>query len=209
MIIGDSEFPNIDSDIIYGGTRSDWIDGGTGNDRLWGNNGADRMVGGSGYDLLNGGIGADDLTGGLNRDTFVFKVVSDSQFAAFDHIFDFDGASEKIDLWFTVAGVDVPITAHNLNALTVVLDPAHLASHHAVVATLANGNHFLVVDANGRAGYQENGDLLIQLDGTHLTAISPRRSSNILWSALTARIAQATLEQIMNRMEAGMARIGP
>ncbi len=135
--------------------------GGGGADHLTGGALADRLTGGAGDDVLSGGLGHDILTGGAGSDTFVYGSVAESNKAVTDTLVGFDASSDHLGLWFTVTGVDAPFNAHKLNAL----DATHLGANHAVVVTLDSGHTFLVVDANGVAGYQAGGDLVIAVDG--------------------------------------------
>jgi Ca2+-binding RTX toxin-like protein len=195
FILGDSGVTAAgftDADTIYGGSASDWIDGGIGDDLIWGNDGSDRMVGGSGNDFLNGGKGSDDLdggagqdrlvggagndrlTGGSGADQFRYSDVTDSSGSAYDTITDFDASSDKFDVPGVITGIDPAVNsgrdfAHALGA-------GHFGAHHAVLfrpsAGADAGKTFLVIDGNGVAGYQANGDFVIQLDGaSHLASL--------------------------------------
>ena len=66
---------------------------------VWSGAGADSITGGAGDDVLHGGGGADHLRGGRGADTFHYGRVEDSTRSAFDIIYDFEGGSDRIDLW--------------------------------------------------------------------------------------------------------------
>jgi len=138
--------------------------GGAGNDHLEGGAMADTLRGGGGSDVLTGGQGIDTLSGGAGADTFVYRAAVDSAGTAADRIADFDGDSDHVDLWFSVQAIDATQTAASRAALGSVLDAAHLGAGDAAVAQI--GAHtYLVVDANGVAGYQDGQDMLIRVDG--------------------------------------------
>jgi hypothetical protein len=89
-----------------------------------------------------------------------------------------------IDLWFPVTGIDSAITTGALTArrfdanLATAVNSTKLGAHHAVLFTPNAGTHsgdtFLIVDANGVAGYQANADLVILLgaNSTNLGSLS-------------------------------------
>jgi Ca2+-binding RTX toxin-like protein len=142
---------------------------------------ANAIVGGAKGDILKGAGGADTLTGGDGADHFVYGAANESSGATYDTITDFDASKDKIDTTIAVAAVDSAINTGALSIgsfdanLALVLDAAHLAKHHAVVFTADSGtlagDHFLVVDINGTAGYQSGGDLVIQLEGSFGTVV--------------------------------------
>jgi len=149
------------------------IIGGAGNDTLTGGKGADTITGGAGADKLNGGAGADK---------FVYKVVLDSKSTTYDTITGFDATSDKIDMWFTVTGINTALTTGALNSganfdanLKTAIG-SHLTAHHAIEFTpnsgTLKGQHFLIVDCNGIAGYQAGADLVINLaNPVHMTSL--------------------------------------
>jgi hypothetical protein len=153
--------------LLFGGSAEQdgvfHVIGGAGGDNLKGGSGRDILRGGDGNDILRGGQGGDILVGDAGADIFVYTAVEDSPSAAFDSINDFDASTDTIDLWFQVTGIDAPQTG-SLNNLANKFDAAHLLVHHAALATI--GSHaFLVVEANGVAGYQAGQDLVIKVDG--------------------------------------------
>ena len=153
-------------DTIYGSGKNDHLLGFGGNDTIKGN---------GGKDILEGDAGADKLTGGGSADRFDYPSSAQSTGAKFDRITDFNASQDKIGTKVAVTGIDhavnhiALITAHFDSNLSSALNAAHLAKHHAVLATVKNAgpyaNHtFLVVDTNGHAGYQ-HGDLVIDVTG--------------------------------------------
>jgi Ca2+-binding RTX toxin-like protein len=152
-------------------------------DRLTGDAGANTLTGLHGNDHLTGGLGADTLNGGAGRDTYVYDGVTDSTGRVYDTILGLNTNHDLIDLPQTVAGVDKAIASGHLDAahinagLVTAIGAAQLGAFDAVLftpdsGTLA-GKTFLIIDANGTAGYQADADYVIQLDGAaHLDALS-------------------------------------
>ncbi len=180
-------------DRIKGGSGNDTINGGSGSDVIYGGSGNDTMNGGDGNDFiyrrrrqrhhLNGGDGADALTGGKGIDTFIYSSVSDSTSTGFDTIARFDATADKIDLPFTVTGINTARTVGTLNDasfdsnMASNLTAARLGAHHAILFTPSGGDEaghtFLVVDANGTAGYQASADYVIELTAaSNLSSLS-------------------------------------
>jgi hypothetical protein len=113
------------------------------------------------------------LTGAGDSDSFVYNAVSESTGRQCDTVTDFNASADMIDVWFQVTGVDTTITRGSLSTrtfdskLAAAVGASKLASHHAVLftpsaGTLA-GKTFMIVDANGIAGYQASADLVILL----------------------------------------------
>jgi Ca2+-binding RTX toxin-like protein len=137
--------------------------GGRGNDALTGGAQADTIMGGDGADMLNGFGGGD---------TFVYTAVSQSEKSALDKISGFDAASDKLDLWYSVTGIDATLSGDYAN-LASIADAGHLAAHHALLFDGSDGHTYLVIDSNGTAGYQVNQDMVIRLDSAaHLDSLS-------------------------------------
>ena len=140
---------------------------------LTGNIQANTLVGGAGNDTITGLGGKDTLTGAAGYDKFAYNAVLDSTSRNYDTITDFDAASDVLDLWFQVTGIAAPITGGSIGSLSFDSDLAStvnatkLAAHHAVLYTpnagVPGGSKFLIVDANGVAGYQAAADLVILL----------------------------------------------
>ena len=165
---------------------NDEIHGARGNDVLSGNNGNDTLTGDAGNDTLNGGHGRDLLAGNNGADIFAYTAVNDSTGIDFDTVQGFDANFDGFALWFSVEAIDAKVAHGRLSDAAFVHDLKHtigagaLAAHDAVLFVPASGDRagetFLVIDANGVAGYQSQADLVIQLDGAanlaHLTADS-------------------------------------
>ncbi len=142
---------------------------------IFGGAGADRLIGGASNDHFTGGGGADRMMGGAGQDTFIYNGVSDSTSTAYDHISDFNTAIDLIDLPASVTGIDAAITSGTLNSgtfdtnLAAAVGSGQLAAGHAVLFTVTagdlHGHEFLVVDANGIAGYQASQDYVIEIGG--------------------------------------------
>jgi len=151
--------------------------GGKGNDILTGGDGNDQLSGNAGNDILFGGKGADLLFGGHQHDTFAYTAADQSTSTSFDTISHFSAKADSIDLWFTVDAIDAPVTAGSLSLASFDSDLstalAGLGVHAAIVFDPDSGDFagktFLVVDANGVAGYQAGQDLVFELDhASHL-----------------------------------------
>lgn len=145
-------------------------------------NAANNVINGlGGNDILFGGLGADTLDGGTGSDLFVYNSVNQSNRASSDILsgVDFGGldATTGVDhLRFdglTLTGASVlnvsstQISTQQALETTVNGDVMHLSE--AVLVHVQNGvaagTNFLLVDANGIAGYQAAGDYAIQLIG--------------------------------------------
>ncbi len=148
-----------DGDIwVFGGQIGDSIYTGAGNDRLF------------------GGGGGDTLYGGAGNDTYVYDAVSQSTGINCDGIQLLAG--DKIDFNFTVGGIAATVVGGTLGGdfdadLTAAIGAGQLGVGEAVLfrpdAGAYAGNSFLVVDANGVAGYQAGQDYVIQLIGNPST----------------------------------------
>jgi len=158
------------------------VKGGKGDDHIIGGDGADKLTGGKGNDVLQGGNGADLLNGARGNDVFAYTAAGQSTGPVFDTITGFSARQDKIDVWFSVTGVDAAVSHGALSLasfnsdLAAALGAAQLAGDHAVVFTPDSGDFagdtFLVVDANGAAGYQAGQDLVIELDhAAHLNQL--------------------------------------
>jgi Ca2+-binding RTX toxin-like protein len=147
--------------------------------------GKDTLTGSGGQDYFTGGGGADWMMGGGEGDTFIYNGAADSTSGHYDIVSGFNADFDFIDPLFTVnpgsvAGFDGKIghgtlsTAHFDTQLENAIGANQLAADHAVLfqptkGTLA-GFLFLIVDANGTAGYQGGEDLVIRLDDAHQMA---------------------------------------
>jgi Ca2+-binding RTX toxin-like protein len=144
-----------------------FIEGGAGNDVLYG---------GQAGNTLAGGMGQDRMTGGAGADMFDYASAAQSTGVTRDIITGFDALHDSFNLSETVTGIDPAVTTGSLNAghmdanLGSAIDAAHLAAGHAVLFTPSAGylagHTFLVVDANGTAGYQAGQDYVIQLESS-------------------------------------------
>jgi methionine-rich copper-binding protein CopC len=140
---------------------------------LTGNSLSNTLIGGAGNDVITGAGGRDTLAGGGGSDKFVYNAVSESTSIGYDAITDFNASADLLDLWFQVTGVDATVASGSLSlrgldlGLTYAVGAAKLAAHHAVLFTpnagTLSGSKFLIVDANGVAGYQANADLVMLL----------------------------------------------
>ena len=154
-----------------------------GNLNLVGGNGADTLTGGHGHTTFDGGLGADTLDAGDKSNHFVYAGVTDSNGARHDTINGFDAIRDDVDVQNGVNSVDTAVTTGSLSTATFVTDlkadlgATQLHAHDAVLFTAdsgdLSGDTFLVIDQNGVAGYQSDGDLVIQLTGsTNLSSLS-------------------------------------
>lgn len=165
------------------GDGNDIFTGGASADQAAGEGGNDTLHGGAGNDVLTGGAGADTMDGGADLDTFVYAAVSDSTGSKYDTISHFDARTQdKFDLTFAVAKVERDVNAGALSAgtfnndLKAAIGKHELKADHAVLFTADSGDlagkSFLIIDANGKGGYQSNADIVILLDqGAHLGSL--------------------------------------
>ena len=165
--------------------------GGAGDDVLVASSGGSVMTGGGGADSLSGGFNDELHDGGApsGDDVFVYNAVSDSTSTAYDTVgffqttetggLNFGPSQDVFRLWFAVTAVDASVTTGTLSTATFDSDlaaavgPSQLGVHHAVMfspnAGSLAGDHFLVIDANGVAGYQAGADLVIEINGSQVT----------------------------------------
>jgi Ca2+-binding RTX toxin-like protein len=170
-----------------GNTLSNVISGNSGNNVLRGFDGADRLLGNAGDDILFGDAGLDVLTGGAGRDTIYVGNDADRDTVAFGAAAESTGSQRDIVLQMDLNGEDrfdfpvVPVsiaaavTGGTLNTATfnidlaVAIGAAQLGAGQAVLfdpsAGSGNiaGHAYLVVDANGVAGFQAGQDYVVQL----------------------------------------------
>lgn len=140
---------------------------------LEGGAGDDNLSGGHGADVLIGGAGADVLAGGAGADRFVYFSAAESTGANHDTLVDFTFGEDVIDLPVTVLGLDAAVTKGALSQvsfdadLSALLGQSVLEAGHALFFTPDSGalagHTFLVVDANGEAGYQPGVDFVIEM----------------------------------------------
>lgn len=144
---------------------------------------SDHLTGGQADDFLKGGLGKDYIDGEHGADTVVYTNAAQSAGIHYDEV-TFEVSKDKFDFNFTVGGVDdvmhKRLDGLNGNSfdkhLEKRVDASALSAHHAVVLEVKlgdwSGHTFLIVDANGTAGYQAGADYVIDLKGDHLTQIS-------------------------------------
>ncbi len=143
---------------------------------FYGSESGDQFLAGAGDDVLWGLGGADVLSGGAGRDVFAYHDAAQSSGAGYDTLADFDPGADKIDLEVAVNGFDAAVQGGALSTGSFDADlSAALAGLGAGRAVLyapdagdLAGNLFLIVDANGIAGYQEGEDYVFALPGTTL-----------------------------------------
>lgn len=151
---------------------------------FFGGRGADVFIGGAGDDRIAGNEGADILAGGGGADVFAYRFASDSSGEAYDTIGDFDAAVDRISLGKTgaVSGFLDPIDTGALSQASFDDDLSALlgglgANQAAWVAPDAGdlaGTIFLVVDANGQAGYQAGEDFVFAIGGSPLEDLTDK-----------------------------------
>lgn len=164
-IIGDVRLG--DSNSTYDGSAGT-IDG-----TVYGGPGNDTILTGAGRDILLGRGGADLLEGGAGRDIFSFGPVSDSTGSAHDTIVDFDFGRDLFSFGAIITGIDTTVATGKLRGdhfnadLQKAANATHLLANHAVLFAPNSGSEkgdiFLVVDANGVAGYQADADFVVEL----------------------------------------------
>jgi Ca2+-binding RTX toxin-like protein len=167
-------------DVLNGGWGSDTITGGAGSgaDTILGGGGDDTLSGEGGDDTIWGGGSGDWLSGGAARDIFVYNEARESSSINYDKIQGFNTFYDSFKMPQAVTGIDAKITSGVLDDankdvfdadLGAAANATHLKAAHAVLFTPDSGSLagtvFLVVDANGIAGYQTNADYVIRLDG--------------------------------------------
>ena len=125
-----------------------------------------------GRDLIRGAGGADQLTGGGGKDYYFYDTVSDSTSTRYDTIHGFNANQDTL-VFFNgrpMRSTRRSTTAHcRLRASTATSPRRSAASRlHANDAVLfkpdagtLSGHTFLIVDANGQAGYQAGEDFII------------------------------------------------
>ena len=139
--------------------------------------GDDTVIAGTGNDVIYGGLGADRLAGRGGADVFAYSDIGfESSGAAFDTVTDFVAGQDKFQFKSdTILGVDPTVASGTLTTaafdsdLAAAVGAGQLAAHHAVLFTPSAGDYvghtFLVVDANGMAGYHMNVDYTIDVTG--------------------------------------------
>lgn len=147
---------------------------------FYGSESGDVFIGGAGGDRIAGLGGADMLTGGGGSDTFVYTGAGESTGPNYDTLGDFDAAADRIDLLGTVTGFHAPVEGGTLSTATFNTDlsaamsglGASQAAWFAPDSGDLAGQIFLIVDANGVAGYQEGEDYVFAVNGAPLADLS-------------------------------------
>lgn len=152
------------NDILFGGAKNDTILGGKGNDFLIGLEGADRCIGGTGQDQIN--LGDAHQSTGLAHDTVVGFNATEDTFGLAAAVTDIDDAIDGGSLSKATFNHDLTDAVRGL-----------LHKNHAIVFTPDAGDFaghkILVVDQNGKAGYQAGHDCVFDLESpSHLGALS-------------------------------------
>jgi hypothetical protein len=140
----------------------------------------DRFFGGGGNDRIEGAGGADMLSGGGGHDIFVYAGAADSTGTTFDTLVDFNPAEDVIDLPGSVTGLAASVDHGALSLASFNADLAAAlgglgASQAGFFAPDAGdfaGKIFLVVDANGVAGYQAGEDYVFAVTGASLADLT-------------------------------------
>ena len=151
---------------------------------LYGGAGADSITAGLGNDIIAGGGGADKLAGAGGHDTFVYNGVSDSTSVNHDVLVGYDPTLDLISLTSQVTAVDTAVNSGTLRSsthfdadLAAAIGAGQLGANHAVMFTASAGNlaghTYIIVDANGVAGYQAGADYVLELNSaTNLGSLS-------------------------------------
>jgi len=139
--------------------------------KIFGGTAGDTLTGGAGDDWFWGGLGGDTITGGAGVDTFFYETAAQSSVGGRDTLVQFDDAVDKIDLDGLAVSAFATAVSGTVNAASLGADleggAGTLGIGQALVFTANAGDLstsvFLLIDANGTAGYQASGDFLIQL----------------------------------------------
>jgi len=156
----------------------------TGNDAgnfLIGAGGDDTLVGNGGSDTLLGGLGRDVITAGDGADRVRFGAVAESTGAACDVLYGLDfggngsGGVDRLGFTQTPSAIRLAITSGVLRSATFDADLAsavtasRLGAGQAILFDPSSGDRaeaghvYLIVDANGVAGYQAGQDFVVEL----------------------------------------------
>jgi serralysin len=148
---------------------------------LLGGRASDHLTGGQDIDHLKGDRGLDFIDGEGGADIVVYTDIIQSTGINCDHV-TYDG-KDKFDLGVIVNSVQ-DILRNKFNGTTArkfndnleeVVDGAELPAFSAVVLDVNqgdwSGHDFLIVDANGSAGFQADEDYVIEIIGGHLGQI--------------------------------------
>ncbi|KAF0181745.1 MAG: hypothetical protein IV086_06660 [Hyphomonadaceae bacterium] len=169
--VGEIPFSYDDPGVVQG---ADVLNGGAGDDAIYANGGNDTVDGGGGDDTISGDAGADRLTGGGGDDQFLYASAAESTSTNFDTLVGFNFRNtDMFDLPTAVTSVSTvnggALDLANFDTdLSAALNAGVLSVGEAAVfnpnAGSFAGQSFLVVDANGVAGYQAGEDYVFQLE---------------------------------------------
>ncbi|HEY2069815.1 MAG TPA: calcium-binding protein [Rhizomicrobium sp.] len=135
--------------------------------------GVDTLTGGSDGDTFEGGGYGDRITLGAGADTLLYNSVEDSTSTLYDTISGFNAAKDIFNLTVAVAAINTGVSA-TVSTATISTDLKNAANGHLLAgdailitanAGTLSGHVFLIVDANGTAGYQSHGDYVMDITG--------------------------------------------
>lgn len=184
------------NDVLVRASTNNNLVGGSGNDLLIGTSQQDTMVGGTGKDTLIGGMGGDRQSGGADADRFVysgstpFEALRNSTLNQLDRITDFDplkGDRLQLDFDNNLATTDLHkglcvagrISGRNLveaakaayrDKNSVVQGAQAIAVNEALLFQWSNRT-FLVIN-DKKQGFSRSDDLMVELTGIAMTALS-------------------------------------
>lgn len=179
-IYGDVQFSTADSmfngaegrvfGAVIGSPGKDILNAGK-KDSLVGGRGNDSMSGVY-HNTFNGGVGADQIVAHGGSSNFIYQAPKDSTSGAHDVIEGFNARSDTFQLPQHVRAISSEIEGGQLRSgpnfdqdLADAVGALH--KHCAVLFAPDSGNQaghiFLIIDANGEAGYQAKQDYVIEL----------------------------------------------
>jgi Ca2+-binding RTX toxin-like protein len=132
--------------------------------RLFGGKASDTLKGGAMNDLLHGNLGADTLAGGGGADVFQYNNSAESTSASRDHILDFAGGSDRIDL----GRIDADTLAAGNQAFSWIGSGAFTGTAGQLRAYQQSGTWFVEGDTNGDG----TADLVVAITLQGLTPLS-------------------------------------
>jgi Ca2+-binding RTX toxin-like protein len=140
-------------DIQFGASADIYSGSGSVMGTVFGGGGDDRLIGGASDMRFDGCAGADYLQAGTGVNSFVYNAASESTGGvAIDTLDGFDFARDHI----VVGGAAIAQFDH-------LARPGLLHAGEAGLIQAANGDWYLMIDANGIAGYQAGADYDIKL----------------------------------------------
>jgi hypothetical protein len=143
----------ITGDVQFGAGDDRYAGNGTITGTIYGGAGADRLIGGTGDVSFCGGAGADYLRDGSGVNTFIYNAASESTGGlGIDTIDRFDFSKDHI-----------VISGSTLTSFEHITTPHDLQPGEAALLESTTGEWFLMVDANGVAGYQAGEDYMIKM----------------------------------------------